>query len=40
MHCCSSIVEVRSIVPMTTLTWNLARKVKVTDPNMIQQIRY
>ena len=35
----SSYPEVRSIVPMMSLTWNLARTLKVTDPNMIQQIR-
>uniref|UniRef100_A0A1X7VP21 JmjC domain-containing protein n=1 Tax=Amphimedon queenslandica TaxID=400682 RepID=A0A1X7VP21_AMPQE len=34
----NKIQKVRSIVPMMSLTWNLARRLKVTDPNMVQQI--
>ena len=32
--------EVRSIVPMIHLTWNLARSVRLTDSHFYSQVRY
>lgn len=35
----SGNVEVRSIVPMVHLTWNLVRTVKVINSTLYQQLR-